>query len=157
MSDTPPVSLALTALAIPHRVFRHPGPIHSLEQAAQERGQSPEQVVRSIVFRVAKDDYVMALVAGARQVAWPVLRKHLGQSRVTMASEAEVLAATGYERGAVAPFGLPRPLRILLDESVLIQDEVSLGSGVRGVTVILRAEDLRRALPQAELGNYAET
>jgi len=151
-----PVSRALTALNIPHRLFRHPGPIHSLEQAARERGQSPDQVVRSLVFRAAKDEYFMVLVAGARQVAWPTLRRYLGQSRLTTASEAEVPAATGYERGAVSPFGLPAPMRILVDEGVFDHEEVSIGSGERGVTVILRSEDLRRALSQAEIGEYAE-
>ncbi len=156
MEASTPVSRALTALNIPHRLFRHPGPIHSLEQAARERGQSPDQVVRSLVFRAAKDEYFMVLVAGARQVAWPTLRRYLGQSRLTTASEAEVLTATGYERGAVSPFGLPAPMRILVDESVFDYEEVSIGSGERGVTVILRSEDLRRALSQAETGEYAE-
>jgi len=98
----------------------------------------------------------MVLVAGARQVAWPTLRRYLGQSRLTTASEAEVPAATGYERGAVSPFGLPAPMRILVDEGVFDHEEVSIGSGERGVTVILRSEDLRRALSQAEIGEYAE-
>jgi len=156
VEDSTPVSQALTALNIPHRLFRHPGPIHSLEQAARERGQSPDQVVRSLVFRVAKDEYLMVLVAGARQVAWPALRRYLGQSRLTLASEAEVLAATGYERGAVSPFGLPAPMRILMDESIFAHEEISLGAGVRGVAILLRAADLRRALPEAEIGRYAE-
>jgi Cys-tRNA(Pro) deacylase len=155
-TDSTPVTRALVALNIPHRLFRHPGPIHSLEQAAQERGQSPDQVVRSIVFRVGKDDYVMVLIAGARQVSWPALRRHLGQSRLTMANESELLAATGYQIGAVSPFGLPRPLRLLLDESVLAPDEISIGSGERGATVILRSEDLRQALGEAEVGQFAE-
>ncbi len=155
MTDSTPVSLALDALHISHRLFRHPGPISSLEQAARERGQSPDQVVRSIVFRIAKDDYVMVLMAGARQVQWPTLRRHLGQSRVTMANEEELLAATGYGIGAVSPFGLPKPMRILLDESVLAQEEVSIGSGVRGVTVILRAGDLKRALGEVTVGNFS--
>jgi Cys-tRNA(Pro) deacylase len=154
--ESTPVTRALAALNIPHRLFRHPGPIHSLEQAAQERGQSPDQVVRSIVFRVGKDDYVMVLVAGARQVSWPALRRHLGQSRLTTAGESELLAATGYQIGAVSPFGLPRPMRLLLDESVLAPDEISIGSGVRGTTVILRSEDLRQALSGAEVGRFAE-
>jgi Cys-tRNA(Pro) deacylase len=156
MPDSTPVTRALAALNIPHRLFRHPGPVHSLEQAARERGQSPDQVVRSIVFRVGQGEYVMVLVAGARQVSWPALRRYLGQSRLTMASEAEVLAATGYERGAVSPFGLPAPMRILVDEGVLAQDEVSLGSGVRGATVFLRVADLRRALGDVEVGQFAE-
>ena len=157
-NDSTPVTRALTALNISHRLFRHPGPIHSLEQAARERGQTPEQVVRSIVFRVAasRDEYVMVLMAGAGQISWPTLRRYLGQSRLTMASEEELLAVTGYGVGAVSPFGLPRPMRILLDESVLTQDEISIGSGERGLTVIMRAEDLRRALPDTEVGQFGE-
>jgi Cys-tRNA(Pro) deacylase len=155
-ADETPVTRALAALSVPYRLFRHPGPIHSLEQAARERNQRPDQVVRSIVFRVAQGEYVMVLIAGARQVSWPALRRHLGQSRLTMASEDEVLAATGYERGAVSPFGLPAPMRVLVDESVLAQSEISIGSGVRGLTVILRSDDLRRALDDAEVGAYGE-
>ena len=114
-TETPPVARALAALGIPHRVFRHPGPVTSLEQAAQERGQQPEQVVRSILFRLGADQYAMVLIAGPGQVAWRALRQHVGQSRLTLASEEEVLAVTGYPIGAVSPFGLPRPLPVLID------------------------------------------
>jgi prolyl-tRNA editing enzyme YbaK/EbsC (Cys-tRNA(Pro) deacylase) len=141
---------------IPHRVFRHPGPVHSLEQAARERSQRPEQVVRSIVFRLAAGTYAMVLVGGSAQVSWPALRSHLGQSRLTTASEEELLAATGYSRGAVSPFGLPAPMRILLDRRVLAEEEVSLGSGVRGTTIILRTADLLRALGDMEVGDFTQ-
>jgi Cys-tRNA(Pro)/Cys-tRNA(Cys) deacylase len=150
-----PVTRELEARGIPHRVFRHPGPVASLQQAAQERGQAPEQVIRSIVFRLGEGEFVMVLMAGEQQVAWRSLRRYLGQSRLTMASEQELLEATGYPAGAVSPFGLPRPMRILVDEAVLAPEEVSIGSGERGLTVILRTSDLRRALPQAEIGTYS--
>jgi Cys-tRNA(Pro) deacylase len=162
MTNLPPVALALDRLHIPYQLFTHPGPIHSLEQAAQERAHAlardhlPDQVVRSIVFRVGKDEFVMVLIAGDRQVAWPALRKHLGQSRLTMATEAEVKAATGYERGAVAPFGLPRPMRILVDPSVFAHEEISLGSGVRGTAVIMQSADLRQALGEVEVASFGE-
>jgi Cys-tRNA(Pro)/Cys-tRNA(Cys) deacylase len=156
VSDTP-VTRALSQMGVPFRLFRHAGPVHSLAQAARERGQQPEQVVRSIVFRVAKDEYVMVLMAGARQVSWPALRHHLGQSRLTMASEKELLTTTGYPIGAVSPFGLPKPMRVLADESVFAPDEISIGSGERGLTVIMRAEDLRRALGAVEVKQFAET
>lgn len=146
MTDQPPVSLILTAANIPHRVFRHPGPVRSLEQAAEERGQQPEQVVRSLLFRIASDEFVMVLITGGQQVDWRALRQTLNQSRLTMASRDEVLEVTGYELGAVAPFGLPLPLPILVDESVLAPEELSLGSGERGTTIILRRDDLMRAL-----------
>src|SRR5690554_1777167 len=136
MTDQPPVSLILTAANIPHRVFRHPGPVGSLEQAPEEGGQQPEQVVRGILFRIAGDEFVMVLITGGQQVDWRALRQTLNQSRLTMASRDEVLEVTGYELGAVAPFGLPRPLPILVDESVLAPKELSLGSGERGTTII---------------------
>jgi len=151
--NPPPVSIALTKLGVPHRIFQHPGPVHSLEQAAAERGQTPAQVIRSIVFRFAADEFVMVLITGARQVSWPALRKFLDANRVTLAKPEEVLQVTGYEIGAVAPFGLPQPVRVLVDESIIRQTEVSLGSGQRSVTIILQTADLLRALGNADVVN----
>ncbi len=154
--ENPPASIALEALGIPHQVFRHAGPVKSLEQAAQERGQQPEQVVRSILFRLGEDQYLMALVAGPAQISWKKLRKHVGQSRLTMASEDEVLSVTGYRIGAVSPFGTARPLRILVDPGLLREQEVSLGSGVRGVAIVMKSGDLIRALKDAEVTELVE-
>ncbi len=153
-SGSTPATRDLAARGIPHRLFRPAGPVASLAQAAKERGQSPEQVIRSIVFRVGEGEFVMVLMAGEQQVSWRSLRRYLGQSRLTMAGEAELLEATGYRAGAVSPFGLPGPMRVLVDEAVFEPDEVSIGSGERGLTVILRSVDLRRALPDGEIGSY---
>ena len=156
--DTTPVTRALTDLGISHRLFRHPGPIQSLELAARERGQRPDQIVRSILFRITKDEYVMVLMAGPQQISWRALRRYLGKSRVTMADQDEVLARTGYALGAVSPFGLPAPIRILVDASVYSQGgEVSIGAGERGATMILAAQDLRRALGEVEVGEFGKT
>lgn len=154
--SVPPVSRALTALHIPHRVFVHPGPVSSLEQAAAERGQQPEQVVRSLLFRLESGQteegrYLMALVAGPAQISWAALRAHLGVSRLTTADREEVQQVTGYPIGAVAPFGLPQPIPVLVDESVTAQAEVSIGSGVRGTAVILSVADLLAALGDASV------
>lgn len=146
VNESTPVSDALTMLNIKHRIFRHSGPVRSLEQAARERGQQPEQVVRSLLFRISADQFVMVLIAGSQQVDWRALRNHLDESRLTTASREEVLRVTGYELGAVAPFGLPQPVPVLVDESVLVRKELSIGSGVRGVTIILKRDDLLRAL-----------
>lgn len=151
-----PVTRALDANGIPYRFFSHPGKVRSLEQAAQERGQEPHQIIRSIVFRLAKDEFVMVLVAGPSQLSWPALRAYLGQSRLTMASEDEILAVTGYPIGAVSPFGLPHPMRILVDRSVIQAREVSIGAGIRNTTVILEGADLMRALGQVDVTDFVQ-
>ncbi len=155
MQDLPPAARALDALQVPYRLFTHPGPIRSLEQAARERNQLPDQVVRSIVFRVGKDAYVMVLIAGDRQVAWPVLRRYLGQSRLTMATESQVREVTGSEIGGVSPMSLPAPMRVLVDESVFAHPEISIGSGIRGTTLIMSSADLKRILHDAEIGQFS--
>lgn len=166
----PPVAQALDAQQIPYRLFEHAGPVPSLEQAAAARGQTPAQVVRSLLFRLAgagDDDrsesdeeagqYVMVLVAGPAQIAWPALRRALGVSRVTMATRDQVRQVTGYEIGAVAPFGLPQPLPVLVEESVLAQSELSLGSGVRGIAIIIQQTDLLRALGDVPIVRLRQT
>ena len=84
-----------------------------------------------------------------------VNRAYLGVSRISLASRSEVLSRTGYELGAVAPFGLPSPTRVLLDSSVMAEDEISLGSGSRGTAIIMRSTDLAAALGEAEVVEVA--
>lgn len=154
--ENPPVSIALEKLGVPHTIFRHETPVNSFEQAASDRGQRPSQVVRSILFRVAEDEFIMALVAGPDQISWKTLRKYLGRSRVSMASEDEVLAVTGYRIGTVGPFGLPRQLKVLIDAGVMREDEVSIGSGMRNTAVILKSGDLHHALQDVEIVELVE-
>ena len=155
--ETPPVSISLEKLGVPHTIFRHENPVHSFEQAASDRGQRPSQVVRSILFRVAGDEFIMALVAGPDQISWKALRKYLGRSRVSMASEDEVLTVTGYRIGTVGPFGLAHPLKVLIDASVMKEEVVSIGSGMRTTAVILKSGDLHRALQDVEIVELVET
>lgn len=154
MSQLPAHSPALDELErkrIPFRLFIHNGPIISLEQAAAERGQSPEQIVRSILFRLSKDEFCMALVAGSRQINWRGLRRHLNQSRLTMASPDEVRRTTGYDPGTVSPFGLPKPIPLIADPNIFEPEKVSLGSGLRGVAIIMNRLHLRTALGEVSI------
>ncbi len=156
MNEKPPASIALAQLGIPHRIFRHETPVDSFEQAAAGRNQRPEQIVRSILFQVRPEEFVMVLMAGREQVDWRSLRKLIGRSRVRMATEDEVLKVTGYRVGTVSPFGMKRQVRVLIDSSVLEEEEISIGSGIRNTAIILKSTDLRRALGEAEVISLVE-
>lgn len=151
-----PVTRYLDEHGIPYRFFKHPGEVASLEQAARERGQQPDQIIRSIVFRLSRGGFVMVLVPGVKQVSWQALRRHLGTSRISMATEAEIREVTGYPLGAVSPFGVLQSIRILMDKGILAQREISIGSGVRNTTVIMRRDDFLHALVDAEMGEFAD-
>jgi prolyl-tRNA editing enzyme YbaK/EbsC (Cys-tRNA(Pro) deacylase) len=77
--------------------------------------------------------------------------ENLGRSRITMATEEEVLAVTGYRIGTVGPFGLAKPVRMLIEAGVLKEEEVSIGSGMRDTAVILKSADLKKALEPVDV------
>jgi Cys-tRNA(Pro)/Cys-tRNA(Cys) deacylase len=154
MPVSTPATRALDQLNIPYRLFEHVKVPGSLEQAARVRGQVPEQVMRSILFRYDKDKFFLTLVAGAGQVSWRKLRLQLGISRISLATEDQVPAITGYAVGTVSPLGLQRPIRILADVGAFKPDEVSIGCGVPGVAIIMKSVDLQRALEKIESGQF---
>ena len=156
MHEKPPASIALDKLNIPHRVFRHERHLETFEQAAEDRKQRPGQIVRSILFQIRPEEFVMVLMAGREQVDWRKLRRLVGRSRIRMATEAEVLEVTGFRIGTVSPFGLKDQIRVLIDASVLAEEEISTGSGVRNMAIILKSTDLRRALENAEIVSLTE-
>ena len=153
---TPPASIALDQLGIPHRLFYHETPVTSFEQAASDRKQRPEQIVRSILFQVKPGEFTMVLMAGRGQVDWKKLRQLVKRSRVRMATEEEVLEVTGYRIGTVSPFGVKGQFRVLLDASVLREEEISIGSGIRNTAIIMKSEDVHKALGDVEIVELGE-
>jgi Cys-tRNA(Pro) deacylase len=126
----------------------------SLEEAARERGQSPRQVIRSILFRYQKEKFFLVLSAGPGQISWRKLRTCMGVSRISMATEKEVLAVTGYAVGTVSPLGVAQSIPILADVNVFTQEEVSLGSGLRGAAIIMKSTDLKQVLGKIVVGQF---
>ncbi len=155
-ASSTPVTRYLDERGIPYRFFAHDHEVHSLEQAAHERGQRVEQIIRSIVFRLSRGGFVLVLINGEKQISWQALRRYLGTSRISMATEDEVLRVTGYPLGAVSPFGTAQPVRVLVDRGALLEPEISIGSGMRYTTVIMQQEDFLRALGDVEVGDFAE-
>ena len=93
----------------------------------------------------------MVLMAGPDQVDWKKLRQLVKRSRIRMATEEEVLDVTGYRIGTVSPFGLKNQIRVVIDASVFKEEEISIGSGVRNTAIIMKSEDVRKALGDVEI------
>lgn len=124
------------------------GRVGSLEEAAAARGVAPERLLKTLVVRRGEGDFLLVLVPGGRQIAWPKLRELLGVSRLSMPDADTAREVTGYERGTITPFGaMPdasgRPLPVIADASVLEDSSaVSIGGGAHGVGLTLDPADL---------------
>jgi Cys-tRNA(Pro)/Cys-tRNA(Cys) deacylase len=145
MTDDTPATRALTAAGVDHRVVRTERP-SSAEESARLQGIELHQLLRTIVVRRGAGDYVFVLVPGGRQIDWPRLRAYLGVSRLSLPDQNEATAATGYERGAITPFGSARSWPVVADGSIRSLDLVAIGGGAHGVNVHLAPVDLLTAL-----------
>lgn len=146
MTDvTTPATEAIGRLGITHRVVETP-PAQSAQESADLQGIELGALLRTLVVRRGDDDFLFVLVPGGRRFDWPKLRAHLGVSRLSMPDADEARAVTGYERGAITPFGATRAWPVLLDASALGHEIVAIGGGARGVNVHLAPSDLVAAL-----------
>ncbi len=134
-ADTPALR-ELAGSGLHYEVQRY-GRVDSIEEAAELRGVPVGAIVKTLVVRRGEGDFVLVLVPGDRVIDWPALRAHLGVSRLSLASTDEARAATGYERGAITPFGSASRWRVVADEAVAALDPASIGGGAHGVAVHL--------------------
>ncbi|MET0773542.1 MAG: YbaK/EbsC family protein [Candidatus Limnocylindrales bacterium] len=142
MSDERAIAAA-DGLSLRYEVTRH-GPVRSLEEAAAARGLAPSQVIKTLVVRLAEDDYRFVLVPGGREISWPKLRGVLGVSRMSMPAADVAFAVTGYERGTITPLGSTHAWPVIADAS--LSGDVSIGGGAHGVALTVDAADLARVL-----------
>jgi Cys-tRNA(Pro) deacylase len=145
--DTPAIAAA-RAGGVKFDVVRTDRP-GSTQESAVLQGIELERLLRSIVVRRGKDDYVFVLVPAGRQIDWPKLRAHLGVKRVSLPDQDEAKTATGYERGAITPFGSARSWPVVLDAAAERLDRVAIGGGAPGVNLHLSARALVDAVGAA--------
>jgi Cys-tRNA(Pro) deacylase len=138
--DTPALR-ALSGSGLEHQVVRTV-PARSVEESADLQGIEVGSLLRTIVVRRGQDDYVFVLVPGGRQIDWPKLRAHLGVKRLSLPDQNEAMVATGYERGAITPFGSSTAWPVIADASVLHLGLVAIGGGARGVNLHVGAAEL---------------
>jgi prolyl-tRNA editing enzyme YbaK/EbsC (Cys-tRNA(Pro) deacylase) len=98
------------------------------EAAAKAIGCRLEQIVKSILF-VCDGAFVLALVPGNRRADEEQLATVLAASEVRVAAAREVLAATGFAPGAVAPFPLAAVETVLIERTILQHARVWTGAG----------------------------
>ena len=96
--------------------------------AAEAIGCSLEQIVKSLVL-VCDGVAVVALVPGDRRGDTDKVARFMGAVKARIAAPEEVVAATGFQPGAVAPFPLPGVRRVLVEQTLLSCPLVWVGAG----------------------------
>jgi prolyl-tRNA editing enzyme YbaK/EbsC (Cys-tRNA(Pro) deacylase) len=99
------------------------------EDAARACGVAVDQIVKSIVFRVAGSDrHVLFLTAGDNRVD-PAKAAELAGVPLEKADAASVRAHTGFVIGGVSPLGHATPIETWLDPKILTYEVIWAAAG----------------------------
>jgi prolyl-tRNA editing enzyme YbaK/EbsC (Cys-tRNA(Pro) deacylase) len=116
----------------------------SARDAARVVGCELEEIVKSLVF-VCDGRPLLALLPGDKRADAAKVAAAAGAGYARVAKPDEVLAATGFEPGAVAPFPSPGVSMVLLDRALLRHELVWAGAGSHRHLVGLSPVELARA------------
>ncbi|WP_460522762.1 aminoacyl-tRNA deacylase [Humibacter antri] len=125
------------------RIVERP-PARSLHEAAALLGIEPSEIVKSLVVKRHDGDYLFALVPGGRKISWAKLRGLLGVNKLSLPDASLALAATGYERGTITPFGSTTAWPVVADTGVAGRT-VAMGAGEHGYSAFVDGDALIRA------------
>jgi Cys-tRNA(Pro)/Cys-tRNA(Cys) deacylase len=141
MSLDTPALRALEGSGLTFEVIRTARPATASESASLQ-GIELDHLLRTIVVRRGAGDYVLVLVPGGRQISWPKLRSSLRVGRLSLPDADEAQAATGYERGAITPFGASGDWPVIADATIPSAGPVAIGGGAHGVNIHVDADAL---------------
>jgi Cys-tRNA(Pro) deacylase len=122
------VAAVLRERATDARLEEFPEGTLTASDAARAVGCEPSQIVKSLVF-LCDGLPVLALVPGDRRADAAKVAHAAGARKARVARPEEVVAATGFEPGGVAPFPVTNVTRVLVDQELLLQEVVWIGAG----------------------------
>lgn len=133
----------LTELGLQAHVHELAASTRTAAEAADAVGVEVGQIVKSLVF-VDGDGPVLCLCAGDRRVDTTKLGADVRQ-----ATGDEVREATGFAIGGVPPLGHERPVRTVVDSSLLRFPTVWCAAGTPHAVFSVSTEALIAAIPDA--------
>jgi prolyl-tRNA editing enzyme YbaK/EbsC (Cys-tRNA(Pro) deacylase) len=148
------VAAVLRQHAVDARIEEFPEGTPTAAAAARAVGCERSQIVKSLVF-VCDELPLLALVAGDTRADAAKVAAAAGARYARVARPDEVVSATGFEPGGVAPFPAPNVSRVLLDRRLLRHETVWIGAGSAMHMAGIAPADLVR-VAHAEVGDLAE-
>ncbi len=136
------VTATLDMEEVDYQILWHQRPATSIEDAAEQRGVSPEIMVKTMLLEDMGGLQVLVCLPGHRQVDPGKVRAVLGCRRMTCVNSERVRQITGYAPGTVVPIALPKPLPIIVDPMLTAHTSVTISSGDCMAGLMLKSQHL---------------
>jgi Cys-tRNA(Pro)/Cys-tRNA(Cys) deacylase len=117
----------------------------SATTVARKVGLPAEQVFKTLLVRGDRQGLSFAVVPGDSTLDLKALALATGDRKVELVPLKEVQPLTGYIRGGVTVFAAKKDLPVVVDETVILFDIISVSAGMRGLQIFLHPDDYLRA------------
>ena len=114
----------------------------SAVNVAAQLGQNVEQVFKTLVMRGNTTGVLVAVVPGDAEVNLKKVAKISGNKNTEMVHMKELLALTGYIRGACSPLAMKKRYLIFIHKTCTDFDFIFVSAGIRGMQLKLAPGDL---------------
>jgi Cys-tRNA(Pro)/Cys-tRNA(Cys) deacylase len=118
----------------------------SAESVASKIGMAADHVFKTLCVRADDQSILLAVVAGNMTLDLKALARAAGKRSAEPVAQKELIALTGYPRGAVTALACKKPYPVYFDEWAEVCDVISVSAGQRGLQILLTPEDYRRAV-----------
>lgn len=112
------------------------------DHAAEAVGRPLETVCKTLIIEAAGKNFWVAIVPGDQRFDPRLMAAAIGAPHLDMAKQPDAEKITGYHVGGISPFAMRRKLPVVMEESLLALDRISVNGGRRGVLVEMATEDL---------------
>lgn len=117
----------------------------SAEDAAAKTGIAEERTFKTLCCRGDKTGVMMVCVPAGRELDFKALAAASGNKSAELVHLKEVQGLTGYVRGGCSPLGTKKKYPVIIDDSAMKFDFITVNAGHRGLLFKLAPADLVKA------------
>lgn len=117
----------------------------SAEDAAAKTGIAEERTFKTLCCRGDKTGVMMVCVPAGRELDFKALAAASGNKSAELVHLKEVQGLTGYVRGGCSPLGTKKKYPVVIDDSAMKFDFITVNAGHRGLLFKLAPADLVKA------------
>lgn len=104
-----------------------------------------EQVYKTLVTVGKSKAYYVFVIPVAEEIDFKKAAKVVGEKSLEMVPLKDLTAVTGYIRGGCTSIGMKKKFQTIIQEEAKYLEKIVVSGGRRGLQLLLKPEDLRKA------------
>jgi len=104
-----------------------------------------EKVYKTLVTVAKSKTHYVFVIPVAEEIDFKKAARVVGEKSMEMLPLKDLTAVTGYIRGGCTSIGMKKKFKTIIQEDAELLDDIVVSGGRRGLQLILRPEDLKKA------------